>query len=72
MRYYLAALGQRGIAVPSFDDAWLGYRRHMVYGLWGWMLTTEEFQPELRIVRCVFRFGLAALDLDSLEAIGRD
>jgi hypothetical protein len=38
--------------------------------MWVWLMTTSTFQDQLRLVTCVYRFGLAALDLDSLGAIG--
>jgi hypothetical protein len=67
---HLRALERFGIDPPSFDEAWLGYRRHVLYGLWAWLLTTEQFQNQDRLVACVFRFGTAAVDLDALDAIG--
>jgi Ecdysteroid kinase-like family len=67
---YLTALERRVGTAPSFEEAWLGYRRHVLYGMWVWLMTTSTFQDQLRLVTCVYRFGLAALDLDSLEAIG--
>jgi Phosphotransferase enzyme family len=66
---YLDALANRIGTAPSFEEAWIGYRRHMLYGMWVWLMTTSTFQDQLRLVTCVYRFGLAALDLDSLDAI---
>jgi Phosphotransferase enzyme family len=66
---YLDALRRRVGTAPSFDEAWLGYRRHVLYGMWVWYMTVARFQSELRLVTCCYRFGLAALDLDSLDAI---
>jgi hypothetical protein len=66
---YLGALNRRVTTAPSFDEAWLGYRRHALYGMWVWYMTTARFQSQLRLVTCCYRFGMAALDLDSLEAI---
>ena len=67
---YLDSLARRGVTPPTFDEAWLGYRRHILYGLWAWLLTTSLYQSELRLVTCVFRYGTAAVDLDSPGAIG--
>jgi hypothetical protein len=67
---HLDALARQGVEPPSFESAWLGYRRHVLYGLWAWMLTTPQYQAEERLVACVFRFGTAAVDLDALGAIG--
>jgi hypothetical protein len=69
---YLGELAALGVEPPSFDDAWLGYCRHLLYGLFVWLVTTEQFQTELRLVTTVFRFGVAALDHDSLGAIATD
>jgi hypothetical protein len=66
---YRAALERHGVSAPGFDDVWLGYRQHMLYALWAWLLTTDVFQPELSVVTNVFRFGLAALDLNSLGSL---
>lgn len=40
---HLRALERHGVDAPSFDEAWLGYRRHVLYGLWAWLLTTEQY-----------------------------
>jgi hypothetical protein len=54
---------------PTFADAWLGYRRHILYGMWVWLLTSNTYQNDRRLVATVYRFGMAALDLDSLAAL---
>jgi hypothetical protein len=34
-----------------------------------WLFTTREYQPEHHLIINVFRFGLAAIDLDGIAAI---
>jgi hypothetical protein len=69
LRHYLAVLDRHGVSGIEFDEAWLGYRQHLIYSLLAWVLTTDQFQSELHLVTNVFRYGLAALDLDSLGAL---
>jgi aminoglycoside phosphotransferase (APT) family kinase protein len=65
---YRSQLQRLGIDAPSFDELWLGYRRHILYALVTWLFTTDTYQPELHLVTNVFRYGVAALDLDTLGA----
>ncbi len=67
---YVDALSRLVDTPPSFEEAWLGYRRHYLYGTFAWLLTTDLYQTQLRCVATTHRFAMAALDLDSLEAIG--
>jgi hypothetical protein len=70
LRHYVACLKDLGVASPPhFDEVWLGYRRHLVYSLVTWLFTTAVNQPELDLVTNIFRFGTAALDLDTLGAL---
>jgi aminoglycoside phosphotransferase (APT) family kinase protein len=69
LRGYVAAIDRYGVPGVKFDEVWLGYRRHLMYSLLAWVLTTEQFQSELHLVTNVFRYGLAALDLDSMGAL---
>jgi hypothetical protein len=66
LEHYLDRLESRGVAAPSFDELWLGYRRHPIYSIVSWIFTTAVNQPELDLVTNIFRFGTAALDLDTL------
>lgn len=68
LAHYLDRLRALGIAAPTFEQLWASYRRHLVYALWAWIFTTDEFQPELHLVTNVYRFGTAAMDLDSVGA----
>jgi hypothetical protein len=68
LQVYLGQLQRLGVAAPDFEEIWLGYRRHLIYSLVVWLFTTDGFQSELNLVTNVFRYGMAALDLDSLGA----
>jgi aminoglycoside/choline kinase family phosphotransferase len=68
LRRYLAQLQRLGVAAPDFDEIWLGYRRHLLYALAVWLFTTDGYQPQLHLVTNIFRYSMAALDLDSLGA----
>ena len=53
----------------AFEEVWRGYKMEMLFCLVVWIFTTREYQPEAHLVTNVFRYGLAALDLDTLGAI---
>jgi hypothetical protein len=59
---YLDRLAGAGAdPVPTWDDAWLDYRRHVVHGLL-WFLCPTAMQPLAVIVANVERFAAAARD----------
>lgn len=67
LQHYVAYLTELGVASPpSFEEVWLGYRRHLVYALVTWLFTSDALQPQLDCVTNMYRFGTAALDLDTL------
>jgi aminoglycoside phosphotransferase (APT) family kinase protein len=69
LQYYVGYLKELGVdAPPAVEDVWVGYRRHLIYSLVTWMFTTASAQPELDLVTNMSRFGVAALDLDTLGA----
>jgi aminoglycoside phosphotransferase (APT) family kinase protein len=68
IRTYLDAL-KGAASVPSFDEAWLGYRRYALYGLWAWLTNPTEFHPEPVNVIVSNRFAHAVADLDTLGAV---
>jgi aminoglycoside phosphotransferase (APT) family kinase protein len=69
LRHYVGHLRELGVAQPpSFEQVWLGYRRHLVYSLVSWLFTSVAQQPQLDCVANMYRFGTAALDLDTLAA----
>jgi aminoglycoside phosphotransferase (APT) family kinase protein len=68
--HYLEALGQRGVqAPPSFDAAWLSYRRYALHGFL-WVAAPTAQHPEERIATYARRYGSMCADLDTLDAIG--
>jgi hypothetical protein len=76
MELYLEQLAEHGGEAPSFDDAWLAYRRQCFWPFTAWVFTIGRawYQPEMQPVdRClaIIRRTAAAIDdLDSFEAIG--
>jgi aminoglycoside phosphotransferase (APT) family kinase protein len=73
LQHYVGYLKELGVASPpSFDQVWLGYRRHLVYSLVSWLFTSVAQQPQLDCVANMHRFGTAALDLDTLGAFEED
>ena len=62
LRSYLDALAAGGAEpVPSWDEAWLSYRRHCLHGLL-WFLCPTQMQPVDIINANVERFAIAATD----------
>jgi hypothetical protein len=56
------------VAMPAWDDAWLAYRRALVYGYNLWAVTTTV---DPRITHeFVFRLGTAVADHHSMELLG--
>ena len=70
LKGYLEALKKYGVkAPPSFDEAWLAYRRFALHGF-AWTMTTPEFHPEDVIQAYAERYGAAAEELETLKALG--
>jgi hypothetical protein len=69
LRQYLDRRSSLGIPAEDFDSAWDAYRRHAIFGLWIWLVTPPDMQTELRVTATVYKFGVAALDLDALGAL---
>jgi hypothetical protein len=67
LRGYLKHLAEHGAAAPSFDEAWLEYRRHALYNF-NWALCLPEWQPEEACYPAAERACAAIEDLDSLGA----
>ena len=76
MKLYLEKLAEHGGTAPSFDDAWLAYRRQSFWPFSAWTFTIGRafYQPEMQPVptcRTIIRRTGAAIDeLDSFGAIG--
>jgi aminoglycoside phosphotransferase (APT) family kinase protein len=69
LRHYLDQLRTRGVAPPSFDEAWDGYCCQMVYGLYYWLVNPVEFQAELNNCAVAPRFALAAIDHGTFDRL---
>ena len=69
LRLYLGRLASAVDGAPSFDEAWLDYRRHMAYGLMAWLTSLEWMNPEPIHAAAVGRFAHAVLDLDTEGAL---
>lgn len=63
LRLYLDALGTEVHDTPSWEEAWLDYRRHLLHGLL-WFLCPPEMQPIEVIDANVQRFSAACIDHD--------
>lgn len=68
LAFYLERLAARGIAAPSFEEAWLDYRRHVIWGFL-WIVCPASMQPEDVIVTQAARYARAALDLETFAAL---
>jgi hypothetical protein len=67
LRHYLSELGAAGIDVPSWDEAWHGFRRGIVHGLYLWAITLKV-DPAVTSV-LLERLGTAAADHDAYAAV---
>ena len=65
--HYLDRLRSEGVDAPTFDDAWLEYRRGLAYGFYLWAITLFV-HPDI-ITALLHRLGSAAVDLESYAAI---
>jgi hypothetical protein len=68
VHHYLDRLAAGGVQVPSWDDAWLGIRRGIVYGFFLWGITLKV-DPAVTS-KLLERLGTAAADVDAFGAIG--
>ena len=67
--HYIDRLAAYGAAAPSFDDAWLTYRRHAAWTFL-WTLCPPSFHPEQTCVAVSKRVCAALNDLESMESLG--
>lgn len=65
---YLQELAARGVAAPGWDEAWLDYRRHAMYGL-VWNVVPPVMQPAEVCAVAARRFNAAARRLAVHEAL---
>jgi Phosphotransferase enzyme family len=66
LAHYLDCLAANGVAAPSFEKAWLSYRRDILYGFLVWVINDSKYQSETVNVANTVRFGTAMLDHDTL------
>jgi len=69
--HYLEALKSHGIAAPTFDKAWLSYRRSLAYGLFIFVINEIRFQTEAINTAYTARFGAACLEHDTMALLPR-
>jgi hypothetical protein len=70
LKHYLAALVEKGVAAPRFDDAWDDYRRAAFYGFLVWLGNADTWQPPQINMASFARHGAAMLDLDTYNVLG--
>lgn len=68
VRHYLEALKESGVEAPIWDEAWLSYRRHAMYGL-VWNVVPPTMQPAAVCEMEAVRFNRAVQRLDTFEAL---
>lgn len=68
VRHYLDCLSAGGVDAPSWDDAWTGIRRGMVYGFFLWGITLKV-EPAVTST-LLLRLGTATADHEAFAAIG--
>ncbi|MEM5451065.1 phosphotransferase [Paraburkholderia guartelaensis] len=72
LEHYLERLAFYGVKEPpSFETALEAYRRHIVYGLFFWLVNPVEWQVEVNNCAVAPRFAMAALDHEIHDLIGR-
>ncbi|MGF6479056.1 aminoglycoside phosphotransferase family protein [Paraburkholderia sp. JPY419] len=72
LEYYLERLAFHGVdKPPSFESALDAYRRHIVYGLFFWLVNPVEWQAEVNNCAVAPRFAMAALDHEIHDLMGR-
>lgn len=72
LEYYLSRLAAYGVTPPSFDEALLGYRCDIMYGLLIWICNGDDnnqYQREPINTGNTARFVAAALDHDTVEIL---
>ncbi len=68
LEYYLEKLSAGGVAGPSWDDAWLAYRRHVIHGFL-WIGCPPELQNEQICELNSLRYSTAAGDLKTVDSL---
>jgi hypothetical protein len=68
--HYRGCLAARGVTPPTADEAWLGYRRHAIYGVAMWLITPEGVHTDDAQRGYLTRCLDAAERLGTLDALG--
>jgi len=78
LRRYLAGMAAQGVAMPSFDEAFLLYRQSLMTSLAWWTLNVKPSSPDFPLMHerehietFVSRMAHAIDDLDALDACTR-
>lgn len=72
LEYYLERLAFHGVNnPPSIESALDAYRRHIVYGLFFWLVNPVEWQVEVNNCAVAPRFAMAELDHEIHDLMGR-
>jgi hypothetical protein len=72
LEHYLERLAFHGVGnPPTFESALDAYRRHIVYGLFFWLVNPVEWQAEVNNCAVAPRFAMAALHHEIDDLIGR-
>jgi Ecdysteroid kinase-like family len=67
---YLDRLASHGVDAPSFNEAWLAYRRWNAYGLFVKIVNPDYFKPREINVAWMSRHVAATEDLETFESLG--
>jgi len=71
LTFYLDGLAARGVEdVPTFDETWLLYRQHFMYGLWAWLINPGAMQLEETNLANLERMGAGLSDHETFAALG--
>jgi hypothetical protein len=66
LAHYLGRLEAYGVDVPPYEEAWDAYCRDIAHGLYIWLVNESVFQEEKINTANATRFGMAAIDCDTL------
>lgn len=69
LAHYLSALAGEGVAAPTFDEAWLAYRRELAWGMFVFLINGPT-QTEYSNTAAASRFAAAMLDHETFSLLG--
>jgi hypothetical protein len=70
LEFYLLQLRSHHVEAPTFEQAWLAYRRDVMWGFFVFLLNDFNFQPESVNTAAASRFAAAMLDHDTFGLLG--